>query len=67
MNAVLATADPAVAISLDNAQTEGKILLINPAIIDITALATSSKGVYVVGGSVPADPTTGIAVAVDGS
>jgi hypothetical protein len=66
-NAKLGTADPAVAISLDNAQTQGDILLIDPATIGITALATASKGVYVVGGSVPADPTTGIAVAVDGS
>jgi len=67
MNCILGTADPAAAISLDSAQTAGKILLINPAILEITALASSSKGVYVVGGSVPADPTTGIAVAVDGS
>ena len=66
-NAKLATADPAAAISLDNAQTQGDILVIEPALIGITALATASKGVYVVGGSVPADPTTGIAVAVDGS
>jgi hypothetical protein len=66
-NAKLGTADPAAAISLDAAQTQGDILLINPAIIGITALATASRGVYVVGGSVPADPTTGIAVAVDGA
>ncbi|MDY6893825.1 MAG: hypothetical protein SVO01_00180 [Thermotogota bacterium] len=66
-NAKLASADPAVAITLDNAQTQGDILLIEPVSIGITALAVSSKGVYVVGGSVPADPTTGIAVAVDGS
>jgi hypothetical protein len=67
MNAILASADPAVAISLDAAQTEGKILVIDPAYLDISALATASSGVYVVGGSVPADPTTGLAVAVDGS
>jgi hypothetical protein len=67
MNAILATADPAVAISLDAAQTQGKILLIEPAILDISAHATASSGVYIVGGSVPADTTTGIAVAVDGA
>ena len=67
MNAILASADPAVAISLDAAQTQGKILVIEPAVLDISALATASSGVYVVGGSVPADPTTGIATAVDGS
>ena len=66
-NAKLAAADPAAAISLDAAQTQGDILLIDPVSIGITALATASSGVYVVGGSVPADPTTGKAVAVDGS
>jgi len=66
-NAILGSADPAAAISLDNAQTDGDILLIEPVSIGITALATASSGVYVVGGSVPADPTTGKAVAVDGS
>lgn len=68
INAHLATADPAVAISIDEAQTQGKILISgNSAILDISAWATSSKGVYLVGGSTPADTTTGIAVAVDGS
>jgi hypothetical protein len=67
MNAILGAADPAAAISLDAAQTQGKILVIDPTYLDITALATSNMGVYVSGGSVPADPTTGKAVAVDGA
>jgi hypothetical protein len=66
-NAHLAAADPAACIYSAAAQTEGKVLVINPSYIDCTVLATANMGVYVTGGSVPADPTTGLAVAVNGS
>jgi hypothetical protein len=64
-NAHLAAADPGEAILIAAAQTEGKILLINPSTIDCTAHASASTGAYLTGGSAPVDTTTGIAAIID--
>lgn len=61
MQSILSTATAAVAIKVNSAQTEGRILLIDPSTMAIGAHATASKGVYLTGGSAPVDTTTGIA------
>ncbi len=62
-NCVLATADPADAIDFGGAQTNGDVLLVNPAGINITAFGGASLNIYVQG-AVPTAATTGISVEV---
>jgi len=64
-NAHLAAADPGEAVLIGAAQTQGKILLINPSTIDCSAHASASAGAYLTGGSAPVDNTTGIAAIID--
>lgn len=64
-NAHLALADPGEAILISAAQTQGKILLINPSTIDCSAHASASTGAYITGGSAPVDSTTGLAAIID--
>lgn len=65
INAHLATADPADAILIAAAQTQGKILLIDPSTFGCSAHATASAGAYLTGGSAPVDSTTGIGAIID--
>jgi hypothetical protein len=62
-NCILASATVADAITFGGAQTQGNVLLINPAGINVTAFAEASQNVFVVG-AVPTAATTGIAVEV---
>ena len=62
-NCVLATADPADAIDFGGAQTEGDVLLVDPAGINISAFGGASLNIYVQG-AVPTAATTGISVEV---
>lgn len=62
-NAVTATADPADAINFGAAQTTGDVLVVNPAIVNATAVAGASLNIYVIG-PVPTAATTGIPVEV---
>lgn len=64
-NAHLAAADPGEAVLISAAQTQCKVLFIDPATIDCTAHASASAGAYIVGGSAPVDTTTGIAAIID--
>ena len=64
-NAHLAAADPGEAVLISAAQTQCKVLLINPSTIDCTAHASASAGAYITGGSAPVDNTTGIAAIID--
>lgn len=65
INAHLAVADPGEAILISVAQTQGKVLIIDPVTLDCSAHASASAGAYVVGGSAPVDTTTGIAAIID--
>lgn len=62
-NCILATADPADAIDFGAAQTDGDVLLVNPASMNVTALGGASLNIYVQG-AVPTAATTGIAVEI---
>ena len=65
INAHLALADPGEAILISAAQTQGKVLLIDPVTLDCSAHASASAGAYLTGGSAPVDTTTGIAAIID--
>jgi hypothetical protein len=65
INAHLAVADPADAVLIEAAQTQAKVLIIEPVNQDCSAHATASAGAYVFGGSTPLDTTTGIAAIID--
>jgi hypothetical protein len=62
-NCVLATADPADAVNFGAAQTEGDVLIIDHASINVTAVGGASLNIYVQG-AVPTAATTGKAVEV---
>ena len=63
INAILAVATVADAITFGGAQTEGNILLVNPSGSNITAFAEASQNVFVTG-AVPTAATSGISVEV---
>lgn len=62
-NCVLATADPADAVNFAAAQTNGDVLIIDPAAVNVTALGGANLNIYVQG-AVPTAATTGISVEV---
>jgi hypothetical protein len=62
-NCTLSAATIADGITFGGAQTQGDVLLINPAAIKTTAFAEASQNVFVQG-AVPTHNTTGIAVEV---
>ena len=62
-NCVLATADPADAVNFGAAQTDGDVLIIDHASINVTAVGGASLNIYVQG-AVPTAATTGKAVEV---
>lgn len=62
-NCVLATADPADAVNFAAAQTEGDVLIIDHASINVTAIGGANLNIYVQG-AVPTAATTGKAVEV---
>ena len=62
-NAVLAAADPANAINFGAAQTQGDVLVIDPAYINTTIVGGASLNIYVTG-AVPTESTSGKAVEV---
>jgi hypothetical protein len=57
-NCVLAAAVPADAVNFGAAQTAGDVLLINPAGVNITAIAGASLNIYVSSGT--AQTTDGV-------
>jgi hypothetical protein len=65
INAHLATADPGEAVLVAAAQTQGKILLVDPSTFDCSAHASASVGAYLTGGSAPVDNTTGLGAIID--
>ena len=65
INAHLAAQDPGEAILIGAAQTQGKVLLIDPSTFDCTAHASASCGAYLTGGSAPVDSTTGLGAIID--
>lgn len=62
-NCVLATADPADAVNFAAAQTDGDVLIIDHASINVTAVGGASLNIYVQG-AVPTAATTGKSVEV---
>lgn len=62
-NCVLATADPADAVNFAAAQTDGDVLIVDHASINVTAVGGASLNIYVQG-AVPTAATTGKAVEV---
>jgi hypothetical protein len=62
-NAILASATIADAITFGGAQTQGNVLVIDPAMLNVTALAEANQNVFVTG-AVPTAATTGVAVEI---
>lgn len=62
-NCVLASATIADGITFGGAQTQGEVLVVNPALMNVTALAEANQNVYVQG-AVPTAATSGIAVEI---
>jgi len=62
-NCVLATADPADAVNFAAAQTDGDVLIIDHASINVTAVGGANLNIYVQG-AVPTAATTGKSVEI---
>ena len=62
-NAILASATIADAITFGGAQTQGNVLVTDPTMLNVTALAEANQNIFVTG-AVPTAATTGIAVEI---
>lgn len=62
-NCVLATADPAYAVSFGAAQTVGDVLVIDAATCNVTHIGGASLNIYIMG-AVPTQNTAGISVEI---
>lgn len=61
-NAILGTADPTDCVDFSAAQTDGQVLIVNPAFIGATYVGGADLGIYIVGAG-GTDNSTGKAVA----